>query len=578
MRKFALFVLTLSLLLLVPGSMLPSQPESISAQNGECPGSEIPPVSAALHVLPPIGKNSGDLDELDRTLTDYLSIRLCSAGTGCDCEGSPVLTSQPTNHGMDYIRLQDEFYHVNWHLVKADKGKAFDLCFDVAGLFVGSVGYTQKSSGRVPIRFRIDRDPTIRARVLHEEGHPALEIAQVLKDEFALGALDVARILHAEGFSLPDLIAVLDQIFQVSDVLALESNLRCLGFAPEEYLEHTARTTVEALAPVLKFDGAWSGEGLPMSAQLYFERVMLYNGPQIEGGEIWWSTPYYGPPCDPYLGIIPLPGRDDSDPPRCGMSNNDFMFLTLGRIPTYYRVIDDGNHERLRIAYWWFYGWQPPCNDGLLAMGNDGAHHGDWEHILVTTSTDRSRADYVTYFFHGDWYTRQWGAFYVEGQRPVVYVGKLGHGSYHTNASPSCWMLGTPSHCCQYADCRNPNASTWWYTDQNLVSLNSNSQPWMLADRVGSTYEVNGQQYQIRSWRWGPVHAFCHTFQFICCAWDDQCCCDWSFVASCGTHPTVDSLDWTIPSCDGTGCGQADCSGLVYPHEADWNQPWPWDG
>ena len=134
------------------------------------------------------------------------------------------------------------------------------------------------------------------------------------------------------------------------------------------------------------------------------------------------------------------------------MSNRDYPTLINGEIPTYYRVIYNAE-GRARIAYWWFYGWQEECNNFECIGKKDGAHHGDWEHIIVTTTTDRDAVDYVTYFFHGDWYTRRQGSFYVEGERPVVKVGKLAHGSYH-NAACSGWMAGTPSQCCEYADYR----------------------------------------------------------------------------------------------------------------------------
>jgi hypothetical protein len=259
-----------------------------------------------------------------------------------------------------------------------------------------------------------------------------------------------------------------------------------------------------------------------------------------------------------------LCGRDDC---QFGMSNKDFNTLTNGQVPTYYRVIY-GSDGRARIAYWWFYGWQPHCS--VLQEGDDGAHHGDWEHILVTTSEDKSHIDYVTYFFHSSSYTRQSGSFEQAGERPVVYVGKLGHGSYHSQDC-SGWMAGDWHHCCEYADYRNPNEYTVWDTHLNLVDLGGNSESWMLADRTGALYNFNGVDYTITNWNWGPLHAYCNV-------WIGGCV-DWEHSTGVSTHPTVARLDWTIPSCNGEGCNTNPryCKSLVYDCNTQHNQGWPWD-
>jgi hypothetical protein len=210
----------------------------------------------------------------------------------------------------------------------------------------------------------------------------------------------------------------------------------------------------QRFAPVLKFDEHFVG--LPMSAEVYFRNMMNVPGvsPVVQDGGIAWQTERYPLPYalfpDHYAwdsvryystihtangdgdghaellrsgasGIetdmhtaggfwqplsmpsrVLLCGRDGC---QFGMTNESMHTLTSGQVPTYYRVIYD-EEGRARIAYWWFYGWQAHCNAGLPAFipydGPDGAHHGDWEHILVTTTPDRSRAEYVTYFFHGE--------------------------------------------------------------------------------------------------------------------------------------------------------------------------------
>jgi hypothetical protein len=195
---------------------------------------------------------------------------------------------------------------------------------------------------------------------------------------------------------------------------------------------------------------------------------------------------------------------------------------------------------------------------------------------MVTTSPDRLKADFVTYYFHDAHYTRK--NFELEGDRPVVYVGKLGHGSYHSNEGPSCWMISDPHHCCEYADCRNPTKNTKWQTVKKLISLHRNSESWMSADRIGTTYEIDEiikesfpgigiEEIFIRNWRWGPPHAYCH--------FGRPACLDWGFNYGVSTHPTVKKLDWTMSSCGDVGCGTWHCKWLAYTHKADFNQPWP---
>jgi hypothetical protein len=305
------------------------------------------------------------------------------------------------------------------------------------------------------------------------------------------------------------------------------------------------------------------------------------------------GTPYYGPrPCGPAAGwewtpeqpytLSCIAGREDDDPCRCGVNNTYPGTLEFRLVPTYYQVVPESpGGGRLRIAYWWFYGWQGWCSP----VGEDGAHHGDWEHIIVTTTEDRSQVEYVTYFFHGDWYTRRAPGFETDPNdpnRPFVYVGKIAHGSYH-DQTESGWMVGTPHHCCEYADYRNPTrrnvteGGTLWNTHHNLVSLALNEEPWMLFDRVGEPFWINyppsggecqGLLYVSQGWNWGPEHAYCN--------FDFGGCWDWGFSSGCTTHPTTVPLTWDIPSCSDEGCEDTYCSGLIYSGGGvELNQWWP---
>jgi hypothetical protein len=410
--------------------------------------------------------------------------------------------------------------------------------------------------------------------------------ANRLKDEFGMDAVcaaailraapcayspnDIAQTLYDLGYSAAGVYLALTQVCGMTAGFPIEQLLYSLGYTPEEYLESTALSFIRKFAPVLYFDRAH--KGLPMSAQVYFETMMSPRPDSPYMGQITWTTPWDGPCGKP--GVIGVDGRDESN---CGMQNNDFSTLVNGQIPTYYKVISDIDSEiytgprkgRLRIAYWWFYGFQRYCNS--LDLTAPGEHHGDWENIIVTTDPDRTRADAVTYGFHGDWYTRQWGGFDRDGDRPVVYVGKLAHGGYHSQEEQGFGDDGTslnPWHCCEYADWRDPTENSKWYNAyDNLVSLRG-SEPWMLADRIGSLYEYYGKQYKISKWLWGPHISYCDDWWFGCQ--------NWTHVYACGTHPTTSGLNWTLKSCDEEGCSGYvawKCAYSIYP-----NQGWPWGG
>ncbi|MFC1799327.1 T9SS type A sorting domain-containing protein [Candidatus Eisenbacteria bacterium] len=556
-------------------------------------------VDSVLHVLPPLGATAGGVDDLDPTLVNFLKVTICEPGGGGICTTVREFTFQKTpGGGLDYIIFQSHHYHVNWDVAKSEVGKGLEIHFTVAGLEIGHIAYSPATGRTVPIKFRIANHPRIRARVMRDQGFTATEIATVLRNEFGLNEDEIGEILLAENFSCVEIgeavIIVFDLdawqgaarmkgfgcsareaydalmfVFNIQDEILIEKILFAAGYKMEEFIDFTAIESVRRFAPVLYFDRAH--KGLPMSAQLYFDTMMFSCVVDPVKETIAWTAGWDGPPVGT-PGTIQVPGRDEQN---TGMHNNAFSKLENGEVPTYYKVISDidsdvptGPKGRLRIAYWWFYGYQQYCNP--LALSNPGEHHGDWEFIWVTTDPSRSKADAVTYCFHGVWYTRKSGGFDTEGDRPVVYVGKLGHGNYH-NDDHSGWMVGTPHHCCHYADYKNETEdSIWRNAGENLVSLRGNSEPWMFADRIGSTFTYNSHEYEVAHWRWGPHISYCDDWFFVCV--------NWTHVDACGTHPTADyPLDWDKASCKDEGCRDHDCSGLVYTSPLpDYNQGWPW--
>jgi hypothetical protein len=177
--------------------------------------SNVPPVSTALHFLPPLGSVSGNPANLDRSLTDFLEVRPCDASTP-QCAALASLTSQQTKNGMDYVHLLQNKYQVNWKVQKQDVGEKVNVQVLVAGLFIGSTPYQAKAPANVPVELRIDNHPRIRARVLHAQGKSASEITLALISEFHLGGFDVTLLLNDEQFSSIEIALALREAFHAT--------------------------------------------------------------------------------------------------------------------------------------------------------------------------------------------------------------------------------------------------------------------------------------------------------------------------------------------------------------------------
>ena len=112
-------------------------------------------------------------------------------------------------------------------------------------------------------------------------------------------------------------------------------------------------------------------------------------------------------------------------------------------------------------TYWLWYGKQKPCISYF-----DSGHGNDWERVSVYVKQKRVKK--VVFHQHSGHYTRVRGSFELNGERPVVYIGKVAHGSYHSGCDGRCSFLelvkygclGTVNYCqggCGYwDDFRNP--------------------------------------------------------------------------------------------------------------------------
>lgn len=245
-------------------------------------------------------------------------------------------------------------------------------------------------------------------------------------------------------------------------------------------------------APQLRFDRA--AVGYPMSAQPFFDRLAKDRD----------GNPVFMP------GSAPI-GVENTSKSNLGGAGIMSGGSATNQMPTYYQIRTFGN--QVRIQYWWFYGYQHAC------WKDQGTHNGDWERVMVTLTEDRNAIAAVTFWQHGGWYTRiagprdapctpggtgrcagQKGFQTTDSTHPVVYVGRIAHGSYHIGDKDS---LDTFDQCFYYGDVRDPgqtdNLNVWSNT---VLDLDDLGEPWMFKDlwvadsRVGVGRSAD--------WTWGP--------------------------------------------------------------------------
>ncbi len=236
----------------------------------------------------------------------------------------------------------------------------------------------------------------------------------------------------------------------------LNGVLTCVGGAPTPAPAPSAAPAVVArFAPLLKFDSGSASDGYPMSADTYYKTVVQSKS---------------------------VTQMQNTDPNTIRPGN---------RTPIYYQLRTFG--AQVRIRYWIFYGYQPPC----INVNGTGSHNGDWEDITVILKQDQSGIAAVQYGQHGGRYMRIAGSrdapctavghcdgnhgFQLSGTHPVAYIGRTAHGTFHDS---SAGLAAAPGgSCTYYGDSRNgggPSMETWG----NPISLDGNAESWLAADRL----------------------------------------------------------------------------------------------
>jgi hypothetical protein len=163
---------------------------------------EVADYSEPFHFLAPLGPEAGDPAKFDASLLDELIVTICRVET-TGCTEVKALTSASSLSERLRIGLTNgkpSYYLANWDVSKIKLTPwTFRVAVTLAGLQLGSIDVgpaTYKSFGRTwPIKFRIENNPTIRVRVLHDAGRSASQIANAIRLEFGLCGDDLAQLL-----------------------------------------------------------------------------------------------------------------------------------------------------------------------------------------------------------------------------------------------------------------------------------------------------------------------------------------------------------------------------------------------
>ncbi len=572
----------------------------------------LPPASEALHLLPPFGARALHAAN-DPSLLPFVRVAVCRI----EGEACPIVREYTGSRhdGHSDVVLGHGAYHVDWNVGHEDVGRPFRVSFDVAGLLLGQLEATPRAPWTVPIRFLIEANPRVRARAMHAAGATPEQIAGVLVAEFALSPVQVATVLGEEAFEAVQVALALRHLgLSASEIaralleaLGLDASaaagaLRAAGFDAAEIGSalrdvygldgsgvaaalRAAGYTAAEVAVVLKdlfefgpepaaralkaagygaedvYEVLRSVFGLDEAAAWTIVESVGYDAEQIFQARAGVLAPRFAPQLRFDSGSGTCSSQDSypmsaqayfeiRSQQTVRLSNGDAATVTGNLVPTYWKAFRCG--KQYRFVYWWFYGYQFACDCV------SGEHDGDWEHLLVVLSEDKTKVAAVTFFQHGGYYTRlsirdAFGL--VEGTHPVVYPGRTSHGSYHNTQT---WA----QTCCYWEDHRNGNGpwlNSWVAPLERLRPVAQGGEPWMDADLAGtftwgeigthpmqSTSGDCGQQTCAGTSTWGCHESGCWRSQCEAGDRDDGVTC-W--------HCPPGYTEWAL------ACTKCDCSG-----------------
>ena len=181
----------------------------------------------SFHFLPPLAPKAGDPSKFDASLLNYLTVEVCQVD-GANCPVVKTFTAQSAS--SERLRIvtsgKEIYYTVNWDTQKFNlNGKTYRVSVFAADLPLGTIDLAPdvyKTFARTwPIKFLIESDPVIRVRVTRFLGKSCSQSASVVRNEFGLGAQEVAALLanDLEPCSQDEINVALNGVYQNTVIL-----------------------------------------------------------------------------------------------------------------------------------------------------------------------------------------------------------------------------------------------------------------------------------------------------------------------------------------------------------------------
>ena len=271
------------------GAMTPAGAPGRAAAGSPSARTNAAPLSSygqPFHFLPPLGVESGDPSKFDPSLLSDLVVTICRL----DSAGCTVVKTITSSSALaEQLRIMSaggiqSFYQANWDTSGFKlTPSTFRIIVTVDGLVLGSVDETAaayKSFPRTwPIKFRIEKNPVIRVRQLHEAGKGASQIGNAIRLEFGLCGDDLANLLanDLEPFTQKDVDAAVAGVCQAAVIPATTkvadtaTGNAMTGFDPDTGVVTFSTTT--ALLGNLKVGDVLVGEPNGVAPAGYLRKV-----------------------------------------------------------------------------------------------------------------------------------------------------------------------------------------------------------------------------------------------------------------------------------------------------------------
>jgi hypothetical protein len=155
----------------------------------------------AFHFLEPLAPRSGDPTKFDASLLNYLRVDVCQVNPD-NCSVVKTFTAQSAT--SEQIRIEKNggwtYYIANWDTSRFNlNNKTYRVRVILADLQLGSIDLAPNvynTFGRTwPIKFMIEKDPTIRVRLLRSLHKSASQVVSMLHSEFGLCGDQAAAFL-----------------------------------------------------------------------------------------------------------------------------------------------------------------------------------------------------------------------------------------------------------------------------------------------------------------------------------------------------------------------------------------------